>query len=102
MGRDQRNSRVSRYSAAPRSRSDRLGRGPSGAVKVVIAGEPSPGSDAALARAFADLLQRKHPGTRWDVHGVKPRIAPKTTARQASGSCARRVGDHGDTGIVAA
>ena len=102
MARDQRTNRVSRSSTAPLSPSDALRRAPSGALEVVIAGEPSQASDKALAQTFADLLQRKHPGTRWDVQGVKSRIAPETTARQVSGSRARRVGDHGDTGVVAA
>ncbi len=102
MAHDQRASRMRHSSTVPLSLSDALGRAPSGAFTVLIAGEPSPASDAALARTFANLLQRKHPGTSWDVQGVEPRITPETATRQVSGSGAGRVGDHGYTGVVAA
>jgi hypothetical protein len=49
---------------------------------VWIAGAPSAASDRALAAAFARILERKHPGTRWEVEGVKPRAASETAPAQ--------------------
>jgi hypothetical protein len=91
--------------SAPRSRSsncDATTEGPWGFTRVVVAADSGSGSRGCLTRAFVEILERKHPGTRWYVDGVETRRAAEPSPRQ---SCrpgtAREDCDH-ETVVIAA
>ncbi len=54
---------------------------PWGFTRVVIAADSGSGSRGCLTRAFVEILERKHPGTRWYVDGVETRRAAEPSPR---------------------
>lgn len=56
---------------------------PWGFTRVVIAADSGSGSRGCLTRTFVEILERKHPGTRWYVDGVETRRAAEPSPRQS-------------------
>ena len=68
----------------------------------IVEGKADHESDRRLARAFTELLGRKHPGTRWHVDRVKSGRAPKAPTGEPLGSGPGRKHNDGDGAVLIA